>query len=239
MWQTRFGKCIYVSPSGYRVFQNTWFRWLTFGSPALQTVIFRPCPSKPVLHYLRALSLMVRHNPGSCCLLGLGGAGLPHMLSSIDVPITVVEYSDEVIGIAKQFFMAGSITQLSIVQANAVDFLKHSTAKYAHLLVDLYDDSKFPLECANAYFFNLCYERLLDDGIIAVNLANLKEQRYILQVIKSAFGCTIVIPIKKCSNMVVFASKNRDKNWLLEKIQSTAEIKKSVWVEGWGLVVTL
>ncbi|TAL62590.1 MAG: hypothetical protein EPN84_06225, partial [Legionella sp.] len=80
MLQTRWGKCIYVSPSGYEVYQNLFYRWLTLGTSALQTVINLRKPEKPVLHYLPMLSLMARHLPAETCLLGLGGGGILHLL---------------------------------------------------------------------------------------------------------------------------------------------------------------
>lgn len=105
MWKTKFGKCIYISPSGYKVYQNLLYRWLTLGSEAWQTVINRYIPRRPGLHYLQMLTLMARKYPNDCCLLGLGGAGIAHLLGAQKTirSIVAVESSEEVIQIAKKF----------------------------------------------------------------------------------------------------------------------------------------
>ena len=113
MWQTKMGKCIYTSPSGYKVYQNLFYRWLTLGSDALQTVINRRTPQKPVLYYLPALTLMTRKYPGLTCLLGLGGAGLALMLNKTS--LVAVDNSEEVIEIAKKFFMIEHLKNLTII----------------------------------------------------------------------------------------------------------------------------
>lgn len=238
MWQTKFGKCIYTSPSGYKVYQNFLCRWLTFGSPALQTVIYRTNLKKPVLHYLPALSLMARAYPNSSCLLGLGGGGIAHMLSSnSSTPkIVAVEYSDEVIHIAKQFFMVDSIPNLSIVHQNALDYLRQSPESFSHIMVDLYDANHFPADCASNLFFSLCKEKLTEDGFIAINLANMVDQWPLLLLLKKQFKTAVVIPVKRSANMVIIASRCDDGEWLITKLRETGEIKKILWVEAWGFV---
>lgn len=238
MWQTKFSTCIYESPSGYKVHQNVFYRWLTLGSDALQTVISRRNPQKPVLYYLPALSLMARKFPNDCCVLGLGGAGVVHLLASYqsDQSIVAVESSDEVIQIAKKYFMVDQINHLTLVHQNAMDYLHECQRSFPHLLVDLYDANHFPEECTNDAFFYQCKNKLTENGFLSVNLANLKEQSYILQLIKKHFKTTLVIPVKKCANMVIIASKNENKEWFIQQIRASGEIKKIVWVENWGYV---
>lgn len=235
MWKTKCGRCIYTSLSGYKVYQNIFYRWLTLGSSALQTVINRRRPYVPILHYLPILSMMVRIVPGDCCLLGLGGAGIAHMLSSL-CSITAVESSDEVIKIAQQFFMTDEIPHLTVVHQNALTFLHESKRTYPHILVDLYDANHFPAECSTDNFFVACRNVLSDDGFIAFNLANLSEQRVLFQLIQKQFKSTVVIPIKQCANVVIIATKNEDKGFLINRVELSLEIKKISWVSGWGFV---
>lgn len=236
MWKTRLGKCIYTSPSGCKVFQNYLYRWLTFSSQALQTVINRRYPYKPVLYYLPALSLMARYVADTCCLLGLGGAGLPHLLhkKNPNQRLVAVDNSEEVIVIARQFFMLDRIPNLTLVHDNAQDYVRESQEQYRHLMVDLYDANYFPAACKTEEFFMHCKSRLTPDGILAVNLANITEQWAIFQLVKSQFKATLVIPVKKSSNMVILAANNDDKELLLEQVKASGEIKKIMWVEGWG-----
>ncbi|KGP63614.1 hypothetical protein EP47_06580 [Legionella norrlandica] len=238
MWKTKFGKCIYISPSGYKVYQNLLYRWLTLGSDAWQTVINRYRPQKPGLHYLEILTLMVRKFPNDCCLLGLGGAGIAHLLS-IENPkhsIIAVENSEEVIQIAKQFFMTDSIPNLTIINQNAKDFVSENKHTFQHLILDLYDATHFPDECHSVEFFIHCKNQLAHNGFLAVNLANAREQWPLVQLIKKQFRSHIIIPIKKCANIVVIASKNENKELFINQLKSTGEIKEIAWVKDWGYV---
>lgn len=238
IWQARFGTCIYESPSGYKVFQNLFYRWLTLGSSALQTVINRRNLKKPVLHYLTALTTMVRAYPNSYCILGLGGAGVPHMLTEIQESYSsiAVDCSAEVIDIAKQFFMVDKIPNFSIVEQNALDYLKQNTEELPHLLVDLYDANHFPAQCATSEFFRLCNERIQEEGFVAINLANVTEQWPLAQLIKNQFANTLVVPVRKSANMIIIASKKKDKEWFVEKLNETKAFKKILWVAAWGYV---
>lgn len=238
MWKTKFGKCIYESPSGYKVYQNLLYRWLTLGSPALQTVIHRYRPHKPILRYIPALTLMARHYPDKACLLGLGGAGVPLMLCHQENPssLVAVDISEEVIDIAKRFFITDPLKNFTIIHENAANYVKNTQETYPHLMVDLYNANHFPPECNDENFFSSCKKIVQEDGFFVINLANHKEQWSIFQLVKQQFQHTLVIPIRKTANMVIIASNCQSKESFLNKIQRTKEIKRVVLVENWGYV---
>jgi spermidine synthase len=239
MWQTKLGTCIFVSPSGYKVYQNLFYRWLTLNSDALQTVINKRKPHKPVLHYLPALTLTARTIPPSLiCLLGLGGAGIPLMLTkhSPNCILEVIDNSEEIIHIAKNYFNAGSLQNLKLIHKNAKDYIEETNQTYPHLIIDLYDAHCFPKECYNENFFSSCKDRLTPNGFLSINLANIKEQWPIFHIIQRLFKHTLAIPIKKSSNLVVIASNNGTKETFLNQLNTTTEIKKIIWVEQWGFV---
>jgi spermidine synthase len=233
MWQTKLGRSLFVSPSGYEVVQNVLFRWLTLGSSALQTVINRHNPKNPVLHYVPVLTLLLRHKPAPSCLLGLGGAAVAHTVST---PMTAVECSDEVIHIANTYFYANTLSHLETVHQNALDFLGTSKKQFPHLLVDLYDAHYFPHECANEGFFLLCKERLSEDGFLAVNLAHLKEQWNLSQLVKKHFANTLLVPVKGCANVILFATKSKDEKAFVALVQQAGQLKRVVWMPDWGKV---
>lgn len=236
MWKTKLGRCIYTSPSGYKVYQNLFYRWLCLGSSALQTVISRRNPQKPVLNYLSALTLMVRHYPNNACLFGLGGAGIALMLSHADFPLVAVDNSEEVIDIAKRFFMTDELKNLTVVHANAIDYVTNTHITYPHLIIDLYNANYFPPECTNDLFFSSCQRMVTEDGFFTINLANLKEQWTIFQLVKKYFSHTLVIPIRKSANMVIIASKCTSKELFFRKIKESGELKRIIWVDGWEYV---
>ncbi|KTD00381.1 hypothetical protein OQJ19_15900 [Fluoribacter gormanii] len=234
MWKTKLGTCIYTSPSGYKVYQNACYRWLKLGSNALQTVINRHNPHKPGLYYLPALTLMARKYLGPTCMLGLGGAGVALMLK--DIPLIAVDNSEEVIEIAKRFFIIDRLKNLTIIHENAMDYVQKCELHFSHLIVDLYNANHFPPECANAQFFASCKKIITEDGVLAVNLANIKEQYPIFQLIKNQFSHTLVIPIRQSANMVILAAKNDSKELFIKKINETDAFKRIIWVDSWGYV---
>jgi hypothetical protein len=107
---------------------------------------------------------------------------------------------------------------------------------YPHLLVDLYNAQSFPSECANEYFFYQCKKKLTGTGFLAINLANPKDHRPILQLIKKHFSNTLIIPIKKTVNAVILASNHPSNNEFIQKILDSGEIKKIAFVASWGCV---
>jgi spermidine synthase len=239
MWKTKFGRCIDTSSSGYKVYQNHYYRWLTLGSDAIHTLINRRAPYRAELHYLRPITLMARLNPGATCILGLGGAGIPHLLQHThpNTSLTAIELSPEIIQIANQFFMIQQLPYLKVLEHNAVDYIKACQETYDHLIIDIYGAYDFPSECCNSAFFMQCKYLLTEKGFLAVNVANPEELKPILQYIKEHFYLnTIVIPIKKCANTVILASKSDDKDFFDIQIRQNSEIKKIAWVSGWGHV---
>ncbi|RUR10408.1 spermidine synthase [Legionella sp. km772] len=235
-WFIKFGKCIHTSASGYKVYDAFMYRWLTLDSNVLQTIINKFLPKSPVLYYIPALSLMARTFPDDSCVLGLGGAGLIHKLAALPSTITVVEISSEIITIAKKYFMIDTLSNLKLIHQPAEIYLAQTHQQFGHLMVDLYDAHSFPEQCNNSHFFLQCKRALKPNGFLAVNLANSKEQYAIFQLIKEHFAHTLVIPIKKCANMVIIASNHQRKEDFFAAVQQNKEIKKISLMSYWSYV---
>lgn len=238
MLKTFFGQCLYTSPSGYQVYQNYFYRWLTFGNDAYQTILNRKAPHQPVLKYLRPLTLMPRLNPGACCLLGLGGAAIPHWLNHLQPnnPMTVVDSSKEVIHIATHYFRVNELNALRVIHANAADFVKNHLETYDHVIVDLYGANHFPNECLNSDFFSNCKKILSPQGTLSVNLANLNEHALVFELIKEQFHFnTLVIPIEPSANLIIIA-KHPDNYLMLNTINKSGELSRLAWTSSWGNV---
>lgn len=238
-WFIKFGRCIYTSPSGYKVYDAFNYRWLTLDSNVLQTIINKLIPRSPVLYYIPAMSFMARNYPDDSCILGLGGAGLIHRLASLPFSITAVELSSEIIEIAKKYFMIEKINNLELIHQSAETYLEENNKQFGHIMVDLYDAHSFPAACNNENFFRNCKKNLKPHGFLAVNLANSNEQYAILQLIKEHFTNTLVIPISRCANMVIIASNHPLEKEFLNAIQACKEIQKISLMNYWGYVAVL
>ena len=93
--------------------------------------------------------------------------------------------------------MIEDLKNLTIVHENAMEYVKNTADVYPYSMIDLYNANHFPPECNNDLFFNSCKKIVAADGFLVINLANLKEQWPIFQLVKQHFKHTLVMPIKK------------------------------------------
>lgn len=236
MIQTLAGRCIHRTDGGVRVMDNALFRWMMFESSAIQTLLYKPAPHKYGLPYIRYLTFMAQILPGSIALLGLGGAGAAHTLSG--KPLTIVELNPEVVELARDYFMLDRIQPVEVILADACDFVRNDAQRYDHLLIDLYDAHRYPSNCNNPEFFDECYQRLHDGGILAINLANHHDHRPVFDLIRERFaGATVCLPVKNRENLVVLASKG-DKR-LLDTFAQHKQVASFRWDQAWGCVAIL
>jgi len=239
MWKTLSGHCIYKTSEEVRVHQNHLYRWLTFGSDALHTLISRRHPEKPRLNYIHQLGFAAREKPGESCLLGLGGAGVAHALAPYlkDFALDAVENNPEIIEIASRFFMTERLTNLSVYHEDANDFVQKSSARYQHLMIDLYDAHSFPSHCNTHDFFVHCRELLFPKGILALNLTNVVEQRMLFDYIRDIFfERTVSLPVKGAANMIVLAYNGSTITPLLDLLKNSGRLKKLCWNAEWGCI---
>ncbi|STX51809.1 spermidine synthase [Legionella busanensis] len=239
LWKTLAGRCIYRSDQ-IRVYDNYFFRWLKFNSSAFQSLLNKFMPYKPALNYVKALTFVARQHPGDCCMFGLGGAGVAHALSPLlhNYSLTAVEMNAEVIEVAKRYFMADRLPNLTMIQDDASHFAKHCQQTFNHLLIDIADANDFPTSCKNKDFFLNCQRLLSTQGVLVINVANAYEYQFIFTMLKQQFGNNIItLPVKSCVNIIFIATASDNFNWLLETFNSNKEIKKIFWDTKWGYMV--
>lgn len=242
MWKTLAGRCIYQAPNGAKVHQNIFFRWLTLGSDALQTLINRRAPEKPELGYIHPLALAVRKQPAECCLLGLGGAGVAHALATYlgDFKIIAVENNRDVINIASSYFMADKLKNLTVIEQDANLFVKQGLSRFQHLLVDLYESHAFPRQCNTMDFFINCKRLLLPDGIMALNITNIQEQWSLFNYVREIFSKrTVTLPVKGAANLIVLACNSSTAAPLLDLLTSCGDLKELKWDTRWGCIARI
>lgn len=230
------GRCIYRSDSA-RVYQNLFYRWLMFRNNTWQTVLNRRNPEIPGLSYLTQLTIAARLNPGDCCLLGLGGGGVLHMLASMmhDKHMVAIEHSSEVIRLAKKYFKVGTIANLEIIEQDAAKFITTTPHRYQNVLADLFCEDEFPAWCNTDEFFVACRKILLPGGTFAVNIATESQRWNIFQHVRTAFDAkTIVMPVKDANNLIVLGCNDVSVMPFLQMIKQNWRLKKMLWDEKWG-----
>lgn len=233
--KTLAGRELYRS-SQVVVRQNLWYRWLIFQDhTCIQTLIHRHHPQKAVMPYLLPFTIAVRAQPGTTCLLGLGGGAALHVAAPYlsSYPITAVEDSVEVISLGRQYFRVNSIPLLTVIYEDAHAFLSQTQASYAHILIDLYSDKGFPETCAQIDFFYHCKQALHNNGFLALNLVNIQKELPLLERIRSVFEqATVCIPVPLSANMIILAAKSKEA--LLSLIYASPNLKTFVWDSMFG-----
>lgn len=240
--KTFFKRCIYNSQSGVKVYQNIFYRWLTFNSKPIQTLLNRRHPEKPLLHYLIPLTIAVRAAPGNTCLLGLGGGAAAHYLMPFleGMKLDIVENNLEIIDIAKTYFKTDALINTSIIHQDAAQFVLQHKSKYKHLIVDLSNADAFPTDCNTDLFFQHCFDCLDTDGIFAINLANTGQHWPILNRIqKICHQSTLLFPIKNSANIVILAGRGITAKELLNKFETHYKIKTLTWDYKWGHTISI
>ncbi|WP_419418778.1 spermidine synthase [Legionella sp. D16C41] len=241
LWKSLAGRCIYRSDN-IRVYDNYFFRWLKFNSNAFQSLISKFSPHKPALNYVKALTFVARNIPGNCCMLGLGGAGVAHVLAPFlkSYTLTAVEMSPEVIEVAQHYFMLNQLANLTVIQDEANHFITTCQQTFSHLIIDIADANDFPTSCKNQAFFANCERILTPTGIVAVNIANAYEYPIIFTKLKQQFGSNIItLPVKGCVNLIFIATRKNNFNTLLNCFKSSKEIKNLIWDKQWGYMADL
>ncbi|KTC67922.1 spermidine synthase [Legionella birminghamensis] len=239
MWKTFAGRCLYQSTSGVSVYDNFIFRWLSLGSPAIQSLINIRKPEKPGLNYISQLILPARLFPGASCLLGLGGAGAAHALSPAlnHFPLTAVEISEEIIQVAKTYFLTDRLKNLHIINQDASTFIKNNGAPFKHILVDLFNAHRFPSNCYTPQFFIDCQNALSNNGYLSVNLANRNEQYPVFKWLKAHFELsTLVLPVRKSMNMIIIAAEKPALEILIEQLKARKIISALAWDLTWNRI---
>ena len=242
MWKTFAGHRIYQAPTRETVHQNFFYRWLTFDSNVLQTLISRRNPKQPGLRYINELTVAIRAQPADCCLLGLGGAGVAHALGPYlhQSTLTAVENNKVIIDIAKLYFMTDHLKQLTIIHQDANVFVQQCKIAYQHLMIDLYCHHSFPKHCNNEAFFAACKTLLRPEGVLALNLANLDEQWSVYQNMKAIFSHSLLwLPVKGTANMVVLACNSPTVTPLLALLKKKQCLKKLTWDPVWGCIAEI
>ncbi len=224
------------------VYQNGSYRWLTFNSSAIQTLINRHKPHRIELTYIRAMTLATDYLSGPSCILGLGGGGIAHALSRKNphMPIIAVENNATVIDVASSFFMTNTLSNLSIFHQDAFTFIKNHQTRYQHMFIDLFHADEFPKHCATPDFIEHCQRLLLPQGILAINIVNAQHCIDFFNQLRRYFSNqTIIIPVHGATNVVILAYHDTSITPLLTWIKHHQPLKKLTWTPQWGCTAML
>ncbi|CAG37836.1 spermine/spermidine synthase domain-containing protein [Desulfotalea psychrophila] len=189
-------------------------RSLYFEKDTLQSSMDHVEPHKLSISYTRFMLLpLLLLKPKKVLIIGLGGGSFLRFFRHFlpEAHIEAVDFSAEVIKIAKEFFL---INDEELHCCCGKHFLEETEEKYDLILVDAFDQQGMAKEIYCSEFFRLCHDHLQPGGAISCNTWS--QNRSILQEVKDAlsdhFSEAIYLPVPQRGNIIALTFK-REIKW--------------------------
>jgi len=210
--------------------QNPELRLLRTDHRAIQSALLRNKPEQLVLPYMQAMmaGLLFLSSPKQILLLGLGGGDMVRQLHHQlpESQITAVEIDPVIVEVSRDYFELPDSHNVTICINDAANFLHHDDQYYELIIVDIYDGEATLDLLKNKHFYQHCYQKLKDDGMLTLNLISNDADQFkqILWLIRQQFDhSTLCLTIAGHLNIVIFAFKKRpcevNQSALLEKAE--------------------
>jgi len=155
------------------VYQQNNLRYLTFGNQIEQSCVnlCKPCRLEHAYSQAMLLSLLMSSTSDNVLLLGLGGGALLRALNCINsrMKIDAVEISPMVLAVAKEFFLLPESPSIQFHCDAAESYLKKTEKTFHHIYSDLYIEDQVHDSQLNLTFYQKCFDKLSNDGILIVN----------------------------------------------------------------------
>jgi len=204
------------------------FRWMHFGSHAVQSALDLRSPSLPQDPYSIAMlaALLFQQQPAQVLNLGVGGGSIERFFSEFyqHTRLTSVELSDEVIRVAQEYFFVDKDHR--IIQGAAEHFVSSDHRIHDIIFCDIFTVDEHPAALSSSDFYEELARRLSDDGILVVNLLPKSESELlaILQALRGAFPWGYLLEFPDHRNIEVFCFKQQ--SFALEYLEPRAQVIK-------------
>jgi len=151
-----------------------------------------------------AANYLLRPQPKSVLIVGLGGGMMVHFLRHIDpaLQIDVVEIDPVVVRLADEYFNVRPGTGLRIITADGLKFLADTRNRYDVIYIDAFlkpsaatDATGAPLDQRHRQFYKSLQTKLNPRGLVAFNVNRHARDAEDLRNIRDAFAQTYVFPI--------------------------------------------
>ncbi len=179
-----------------KVFENSLFRWLCFDDEeAIQSCMLKNNPARlnlPYQLFMMMWQLLVNTQPSTACLLGLGGGDMVRYLRKNfpSMKLQIIEYDSDVAKLASEYFLIQpEQNQLTVEIADAKEFIKNSQ-QHDLLFIDIVADNKLPDFLFTESFWQHCYQKINDDGVMIINFISESENKFLelLKILRNKFG---------------------------------------------------
>lgn len=199
------------------VIDDGYARTLYFSLHYAQSAMRLKRPFDLELLYTRKMMsflLFMEQPPASILMLGLGGGSLAKYCYRRlpAAQIRVVEVNPHVLAFREQFSIPADDERFRVILGDAAAYVADCPERPAVIMMDAFDRHGFPDSVSSRDFYADVRRALAEDGLMVANLAGEDEQRLAhLELIRTEFGAnTLVLPVAKDGNHIVFAFRNPD-----------------------------
>ncbi len=212
------------------IFEESETLSMHFDMRSIQSVMRKSDPDNLVLSYTRTMMgfLFFNSEPERIAMIGLGGGSLAKYCIKYlpKTHFTAVEIDTQVIALRDRFHIPADNDKFSVVHANGADYVANKLDKVDVLLIDGFDEDGHPAKLCSAGFYDNCYSKLSDGGVMVVNLlaSDLKFGTYTARMRDSFEDKVVVVDAEEQGNKIAFACKGDNfpisKETLLERIRT-------------------
>lgn len=189
---------------------------LHFDLHTVQSVMQKSNPDSLLLGYTRTMMgfLLFNSVPKSIAMIGLGGGSLAKYCAKYlpNAHFTAVEINPKVISLREKFHIPADSEKFTILRANGADYVANKLEKVDVLLVDGYDEKGQSTKLCSVGFYDNCYDKLNEGGVMVVNLhgSDIKFGTYTSRIRASFDEKVVVVDAEKDGNKIAFAYKGRN-----------------------------
>lgn len=204
------------SPDEPFVFEGEDSISLHFDLHSIQSVMQKSDPDSLLLGYTRTMMgfLLFKSEPKNIAMIGLGGGSLAKYCAKYlpNAHFTAIEINPKVIALREKFHIPTDSEKFTVLHANGADYMANKLEKVDVLLVDGYDEKGQPAKLCSAGFYDNCYDKLNEGGVMVVNLhgSDIKFGTYTSRIRASFDEKVAVVDAEEDGNKIVFAYKGRN-----------------------------
>jgi spermidine synthase len=147
----------------------------------------------------------------SMAIIGLAAGTAARQASLVygDIPIDGYEIDPEIIAVGRQYFDMNEPNLNAIAQDGRWG-LAHSQRRYTIVAIDAYRPPYIPWHLTTREFFQIVYQHLTEDGVLAVNAGRSPNDRRLVDglvsTIRAVFPSVYVMDVPGTFNSIIYAT---------------------------------
>jgi spermidine synthase len=148
----------------------------------------------------------------SMAIVGLAAGTAARQATAIygPIPIDGFEIDPQIVSVGRQYF-GMTEPNLNVIIQDGRWGLEHSSRRYQVISVDAYRPPYIPFHLTTKEFFQIVYDHLEDDGVMAINVGRGPNDRRLINAlgstILSVFPTLHVMDVPNSFNSIIFATK--------------------------------